>query len=448
MSAQDAPTDRALMRRLASGPRGEPDFWSFAESARSRGPREPYQYPAMMVSPMQGELLGALCEDQEQRPVVFDPFVGSGTTLTEAMRLGCGFVGCDINPLAVLLTTVKAEACADIGLLAAAERATERARRGTGQMSETGPWVRKWFRSDVAAELSALRRAIRREEQPAARRAMWLALAEVVRRSGNMRLSRPKLQTRPAPELTRAIDVGARFLQAAASVEAQRLSHAGELRAAGHLRKGLYRRAVVICGADVRSMCWPAGVPPASVVLTSPPYGDNHTTMPYGQHSFLPLRWIELADIPTAIDPCLLDTSKTLDTHSLGGSRRVDRELVSDASARSQALSRLLGALSTHRNGWTRVASFFADLNQAWDATIEHTAPGAHFVITLGNRTVARRRVDTVTIVCELLQSHGLRHLGSVERRIAKGKRLAPSNSYAASTIGSETVLIMRRSAG
>jgi hypothetical protein len=446
MSAQHARTDRALIRRLASGARGEPDFWSFADSARSRGPREPYQYPAMMVSPMQGELLGALCEHREQRPVVFDPFVGSGTTLTEAMRLGCGFVGCDINPLAVLISTVKAEACADMDLLATAEGAAARARRSTRKASETGPWVRKWFRTDVAAELSALRRAIRHEERPAARRAMWLALAEVVRRSGNMRLSRPKLQTRPARELVREIDVPARFLEASESVHAERLRHSQELRAAGHVRAGRYRRAVAICGADVRAMRWPAGTPRASVVLTSPPYGDNHTTMPYGQHSYLPLRWIDLQDIPTAIHPSLLATSKTLDTNSLGGSKRFDGARLSDASCRSDTLSRLLCELIAHRDGWTRVASFFADLNDAWKAAIEHTAPDAHFVITLGNRTVARRHVDTVTIVRELLETHGLLHLGCVKRRIAKGKRLAPKNSYAASTIAAETVLIMRRS--
>ncbi|MGA2322212.1 MAG: DNA methyltransferase, partial [Solirubrobacteraceae bacterium] len=370
MSAQHAPTDRALIRRLNSRTRGDLDFWSFADTARSRGGREPYQYPAMMVSPMQGELLSALCEHRGQRPVVFDPFVGSGTTLTEAMRLGCGFVGCDINPLAVLLSTVKAEACADLDLPAVAANATSQARRNTRSVTERGPWVRKWFRADVAADLSALRRAIREHENPLTRRAMWLALAEVVRTSGNMRPSRPKLQTRPEHELARTIDILARFLQAAQEVHIERQRHAQELHAAGHVRSGRYRRAVALCGADVRAMRWPTRTPRASIVLTSPPYGDNHTTMPYGQHSYLPLRWIDLKDIPTSIDPHLLTTSKTLDTNSLGGSRRFNDTIVSDSSSRSATLSKLLGELVEHRDGWTRVASFFADLNEAWDAII------------------------------------------------------------------------------
>ena len=440
--------DHELIERLRNCAGDDRDFWSFADVERSRGRREPYQYPAMMVSPMQGELLQTISTVRNERPLVYDPFVGSGTTLAEAMRLGCGFVGCDINPLAVLLSTVKAEACANLRLPAAAERAAERSRRARGATREQGPWVHKWFRPDVADSLSALRRSIRREGNPATRRALWLALAEVVRTSGNMRLSRPKLQTRPPAELTRDIDVSARFLIAACEVHDERERHTKELRAHGHLRHGRYRAPVTIHGSDVRSMPWPNGVPLASVVLTSPPYGDNHTTMPYGQSSYLPLRWIDLEDIPTAIDQALLDTSKTLDTHSLGGSRRFDGRLVSDASSRSATLSKLLRELVERRDGWTRVASFFADLNEAWDSIVDHTIPDAHFVITLGNRTVARRHVDTVTIVRELLETRGLVHLGYVQRRIAKGKRLAPNNSYAATTIAAETVLIMRRDGG
>jgi hypothetical protein len=34
------------------------------------------------------------------------------------------------------------------------------------------------------------------------------------------------------------------------------------------------------------------------LLVTSPPYGDNVTTVPYGQHSFLPLQWIDLELAP------------------------------------------------------------------------------------------------------------------------------------------------------
>src|SRR5206468_926921 len=33
-------------------------------------------------------------------PIVFDPFMGSGTTVGEAQKLGCTVIGRDINPVA------------------------------------------------------------------------------------------------------------------------------------------------------------------------------------------------------------------------------------------------------------------------------------------------------------------------------------------------------------
>jgi len=36
--------------------------------------------------------------------IVFDPFMGGGTTIIEALRLGCKVIGRDINPVAWFIT--------------------------------------------------------------------------------------------------------------------------------------------------------------------------------------------------------------------------------------------------------------------------------------------------------------------------------------------------------
>src|ERR1035438_6502972 len=60
------------------------------------------------------------------------------------------------------------------------------------------------------------------------------------------------------------------------------------------------------------------------LLVSSPPYGDNASTVPYGQHSFLPLQWIDLSDIDVCLRKDWLATTHEIDHRSLGGSRRLE----------------------------------------------------------------------------------------------------------------------------
>lgn len=97
-----------------------------------------YRYPARF-SP----LFVQAAIEQFTRPgdLVFDPFVGGGTTLVEAMRLGRAGVGFDINELAIFISQVKTT------LLS--KSAEEQLRHWT---AEVGKHVNMHASSDVAGE--------------------------------------------------------------------------------------------------------------------------------------------------------------------------------------------------------------------------------------------------------------------------------------------------------
>jgi DNA methylase len=92
---------------------------------------------------------------------VYDPFVGSGTTLVEVSAFGAGGIGCDISAFNCLLTRVKT-AEYSVGSLEMALRATyEESRRNEhrvdlGQASE---WLQRWYAPGALRELLAYRAA-------------------------------------------------------------------------------------------------------------------------------------------------------------------------------------------------------------------------------------------------------------------------------------------------
>lgn len=64
-----------------------------------------HPYPAKFIPELPREILRQL--QLPNNSIVFDPFCGSGVTLTEAQNLGISSVGVDLNPIACLISRVK-----------------------------------------------------------------------------------------------------------------------------------------------------------------------------------------------------------------------------------------------------------------------------------------------------------------------------------------------------
>ena len=94
--------DAKLIRRINAYALEDDEYWSFKGRSKRHHCHDLIQYPAMMVPEMQGELIDVVLEEDPDVRTLLDPFVGSGTTLGEAMCRGLDFLGIDINPLAVL----------------------------------------------------------------------------------------------------------------------------------------------------------------------------------------------------------------------------------------------------------------------------------------------------------------------------------------------------------
>jgi hypothetical protein len=424
------------------------DNWAFRSWTAREYSHGLFQYPAMMVPQMQRELMDRLTRGSESFSA-YDPFVGSGTTMSEAMLGGLDFLGSDINPLAVLLCRAKSGPFFIDALSEAGNRVVMSASesRKTAIALEWSGWD-KWFRRDVAIGLSRLRRAIQRERLHSTRRFLWVSMAETVRLVSNSRTSTVKLHIRPAKEIAlRKIDVVEMFRKIfarnLANFRDQRdtlrkrelLTARGEY--AGDITVRLHNVSDGPCSEDESMLC--------NALVTSPPYGDNATTVPYGQHAFLPLQWIDLEDIDESADERFLASTHAIDSMSLGAPRRGALDAIIPVRAISPALDRTLSQLATQpRDRAMRVAAFWRDLNGSLDHILAQLSNGALMAWTVGNRSVGGLRIPMDEILEELLVHRGCERITTLQRDIPDcRKRMASRNSVAA-TMNAERVLVLR----
>lgn len=429
----------------------EREGWDSPDRKRGDLAHGLFQYPGMMVPSVQRIIADAVFGFDSSISSVFDPFVGAGTSLVSTMHRGTDCYGQDINPLAVLLAKTRTGPGYAGSMPDRMNDVLALAREDSSDAIEADfPRRTKWFRDDVAIALSRLRRAIRAEGDLWARRFFWVALAETVRLTSNDRTSTYKLHARPQTE------VEGRDLAPIEMFEGVLRENLIGMQAFwklleenGCLADRCYAgRAEIVLGdttASVRGSCGGAAL--YDLLITSPPYGDNASTVPYGQHSYLPLQWIDLADIDEHVDPRALRTTQETDRRSIGG-RTVHAKDIKEEGRRlgdiSPAIRSTLKALEDKpHDRAARVIAFSRDLVRALVQIVPAMRPNAYMIWTIGNRRVGGIEIPNDEILSELLQSSGVIKVTEVERQI-RFKRMAARNRIT-TTMSKERIVIFRK---
>lgn len=445
MYSSGEPVDAQLAASLKHLSAQRPGYWSFDGNATRRYCHNYFQYPAMMVPEMLGDLMKVVVDTDPNVRTVFDAFAGAGTVLTETMLLGRNFIGQDINPMAVLLCRAKSgpfrdEVLAEVILHLKQQLRADRSNRVDIEF----PNRRKWFEDSVSIGLSRIRRAIRRIRDLWCRRFLWVALAETVRLCSNSRTSTFKLHIRPAIEIANRdlcpIDI---FEQVTERNLSSLIEFRNALEQRGLLSRGCYSYDTV---AKLKNAMCTAGRPPqvCDLLVTSPPYGDNTSTVPYGQHSHLPLQWIDLSDIDEGLDEGCLRTTQEIDRRSLGGSGKnalADAEAAIDTAPSFKRFLDSIRSEPTDRS--TRAAAFIRDLDVCIDPILQQLRRDAYMIWVIGNRRIGGRLLPTDAILSELLTARNAKLIVRIDRDIPT-KRMALKNNVT-STMRKERILVFRK---
>jgi len=380
-------------------------------------------YPATMIAPVQKDLLTDILAENKIESI-FDPFYGSGTALYEASELNgkIHLIGCDINPLAYLITKTKLHGVSesiyyDISSLELTIKTKE-------PDNYYFPNMEKWFREDIADDLRRIRLSIMEIDDVDNRLYCWCMFTNIVRKYSNTRSSTYKLHIKQAEKIKQmcnnAIDDFCSMIWKNIDMY-QHSSHNFELYKCDTLEK-------------IRTFSNNA----FDLSITSPPYGDNETTVPYGQFSSLALQWINSDDL--YLDGWELRNYSIIDSNSMGG-----RDKHSDMDIFCHTLlSPFLNNISESKQ--QKVINFFNDyfdfLRQLCRVTNQY------IILTLGNRTVDNINIDLTNISRLFLENLGFKNLQTISREIPVKRipRVTSSvDNESVSSMNSEYVIIHKR---
>lgn len=374
--------DEQLINNILDVSKDTDEFWSFKGNSQRDYGHGLLQYPAMMVPQLVRTILDICCSVHPEIDSVGDPFVGSGTVLTESMLKGLNFWGTDINPLSILACEVKKGPFTFNNLKENTIRLFDNASNDKSESIDIHfKGIDKWFEYRHQVDLSRIRRNILKESELWARRFFWLTLAETVRYTSNSRTSTFKLHIRTNEDIKNRVfnvwDIFKKFMDRNLTLF---LSLENYLKRKNLLNDCMYIKNV---GLDISDIISCKNNFMSDVIITSPPYGDNQTTVPYGQYSYLPLQWINLSDIDESLNVEVLRTTHNIDSHSLGGKHNKIahvNQLCDESPALSEYLSKIKDMPLDRA---ARVVSFFHDFNISIPQILSRLNPNGLMVFVL-----------------------------------------------------------------
>lgn len=402
-----------------------------------------FMYPGMMVPKTQTLIVDALTKYTPPNPWVMDPFMGAGTSLLSCMEFGYNVFGQDINPFAVLLTKAKT-ATYDIDLLSNTfvfiKDKIQSDKAQTIDVDFEG--INKWFNKKVQIDLSKIRRAILHVAYNEIRCFFWIVFSEVIRTGSNDRTSTFKLHQRSVENIEeRNINVIDNFFELCERSLLDFKVFTKKLQSRGLIYNNKYTKKVVTVWGNSQKQI--ETEQKFDLLVSSPPYGDNHTTITYGQHSYLELQWIPKEDLPQNIDFDFLRTTQEIDSHSLGG--KVNSKHIQDvfelSIERIPALKKFFCKIpNEEHNKYYKTISFINDFECCLDNIVKAMNNDAFYVWTIGNRRVAKREIPNDSILVDLMEKHGINLYYTAERTILNKKQ--PRKNNFSKTMDKEKVLI------
>lgn len=371
--------------------------WAFVDDETGFLTHDVHPYPAKYIPQIPASLICRLSLPGE---LILDPFGGSGTTATEAVRLGRRSVSVDANPLATLIGRVKTSGIEDgdkirLERLASAVQTYALDTAPAIRISAVQNWVpdipniKKWFSPIVTAELACIRQLIEKLTEGRSKDIASLALSRII-----VRVSNQDSETRyVAKEKSLVPHFTIRAFLDSLQAIYRRVEQFSEL--------GTLGEALFFTGDSRHVMA--DGMTPESVglIVTSPPY-PNATD--YHLYHRFRIFWL-------GYDPRLLGEIE-------------------------------IGSHLKHQRKQSGFEEYRNDMIAVLRNCFCVLSAGRYAVLVVGDAVFAGETYDTAGELAKVAREIGFTHVTTVERPIHATRR---SFSSAARRARSEKLLVLRK---
>ncbi|MEB3308929.1 MAG: hypothetical protein VKJ02_01710 [Snowella sp.] len=376
--------------------------YDFADQSYSSFYPNLHKYPATML-PQIG--IAILKEFNISQGKLLDPYCGSGSSFASALECGItDMAGYDLNPLAVLISTVK---YTKVNL----EKLTETKVKLRNQVFELVkdedavhqlpfPKVTNidfWFSKEVLLNLNALRHGIEAIKDKKIKQFFLIPFSETVRECSYTRNNEFKLYKMKSEDILK-------FNPDVFGVYFKKLNDAIAI------YTNCYYPKLNKIKLDIQCSPFKPSKESFDVVLTSPPYGDSRTTVAYGQFSALSNEWIGI------------DYARKIDKLLMGGNK--SKQLFSN----SLITDYIVEINQENPQRALEISAFYQDLGQSIDQISQSINPKGKAVYVVGNRTVKKIQLPTDQFIAERFEANGFKHLMTYKRALSN-KAMPAKNS-------------------
>lgn len=418
--------------------------WTFPNADTQYSTHGLHKYPARMPPQIPSTIIKHLkyTNTINKNSTIYDPFVGSGTTLVEARRHNINTIGNDINPFACLLSKAKSTRINPEKLQNVWDEYKYKFKNDIQSISQKHsdseinielPEVRDgWFPQPQLYQLTSIRNIIKNIESNYGEdisRIFKISLAETTRYTSYQRNGEFKRYRMAEEDREHHNPNVWELFNESVEDKIPRIKSFYNNTSSSETTTVFYADSRNITEIKNNSI---------DAIITSPPYGDHSTTVAYGQFS---------QDPGIISNEYTYDEMRQVDKDGLGGVNKYEE--IQDLD--SIALSETINTLSEKDGRNIDAINFFEDYYQVMKECNRVLKPGQPIVWVVANRTMSRVNIPTHIITKELCEDIGLEFITNIPRSIPNKTmplKNAPENieNESGELMSDENILVMKKS--